>query len=126
MLRKSKVMRLECGRKFYCAVIRSTSAPHCVVSKVPSRVEAGTRVVARIVARDMFDERITRGGDHFSVSLLHAWDDTVVTVVDLDDNFDGTYDCSFRLMVLAYRCCCCCVLLLPCLLGPCTRHLHLE
>ena len=100
MLRRQKVLRLECGRRFYCAVVSGVSAGHCVMDGVPSTCAAGTRVKATLKARDMFEEPLTRGGDKFNVSLIHDWDDSVAVKVTVDDNMDGTYDCTFRVAVV--------------------------
>ena len=54
---------------------------------------------ALLQAVDMFDEKLTRGGDRFNLSLVHDWDDSVSAKVDVDDNLDGTYTCSFRMTV---------------------------
>ena len=63
MMGKKKLLRLECGRKHYCAVVMGTHALHCTVEGLEDTV-AGERINFRIVARDLADEARTMGVSH--------------------------------------------------------------
>lgn len=86
-LRKQRVLRLECGRRFYCAVTSGTSAAHSRVTGVPDSVIAGKRIRFKVEARDLFDEPRGSGGDRFSARFLRDDADLDVRLgVDSDDD----------------------------------------
>ena len=90
ILAKRKLVRLECGRKHYCAVVMGTHAPHCTVDGIQD-CRASERTKLQIAARDLQDEPRTQGGDVFAFMAVHHSGRSVLDCAEIYDEMDGRY-----------------------------------